>query len=399
MSDRVLVVENEEIVALDLRECLEGSGYVVRSARSGEEAIGIAREFKPDAVVIDIRLDGKMDGIETAATIRNETKSAIIFLTAYSDRHTVARAAEVDPAGYIVKPFNERELGAMLYLAIHQRRTRAQHSVASPSEKADAASEDEAKRMGPLRIGVVDLHTRRDTGLQGILEQDGYQVKVVDSSRRALDLIDRWNPHGVVINLDAANKAGLTLVGDLRRAAGTSRGVGLPILVRSGICPEEVRVQFFDLGADDYICSSAGAAELTARIRALLRRPSRVPAGLAIRVGDLELDVVRRQVFRGGVELALTKKEFHILECLAERMGTPLAPETLLERVWGPQFLHYVQTLRVHIGNLRQKIDSPTGARIETVHGSGYRLVEGPSASPGSVPEAGLASALSGVRA
>ena len=79
----------------------------------------------------------------------------------------------------------------------------------------------------------------------------------------------------------------------------------------------------------------------------------------------------------GETEIGVTKKEFGIFQCLAERIGTPIKPEAILERVWGAQFAHYIQTLRVHIGNLRRKIETPTsGVLIEAVRGIGYRLVE-----------------------
>ena len=91
-----------------------------------------------------------------------------------------------------------------------------------------------------------------------------------------------------------------------------------------------------------------------------------------------QIDPVQRLVFRGDTAIRLTKKELDILQCLAEHGDAPVSPAVILTRVWGPQFVHYVQALRVHVGNLRNKIeDDSSGIRIEGLRGVGYRLVYG----------------------
>jgi hypothetical protein len=114
-SARVLIVEDEWVVAIDVRDCLEGLGYtVVAIAVSGEEAIIKARELRPDVVLMDIRLEGEMDGTQAAQVIWQEFQIPIIYATGYSDRATVDRATETEPFGYIIKPIKERDL----YIAI-----------------------------------------------------------------------------------------------------------------------------------------------------------------------------------------------------------------------------------------------------------------------------------------
>ena len=105
------------------------------------------------------------------------------------------------------------------------------------------------------------------------------------------------------------------------------------------------------------------------------REPGPVPATSVISIGNVRIDLVRYRVFVSDQEISLTRKEFGILRCLAESAGKPVAPQALLERVWGPRFQHYIQTLRVHIGNLRQKIESASDMRIQAIRGVGYRLV------------------------
>ena len=97
-----------------------------------------------------------------------------------------------------------------------------------------------------------------------------------------------------------------------------------------------------------------------------------------MRIGSLRIDRARHRVFRGETEIKLTKKEFSILQCLGEHVNVPISPEALLSKAWGPQFVHYIQALRVHIGHLRQKIEGnpSAGVLIETVRGVGYRLLE-----------------------
>src|SRR4051812_43846210 len=104
----ILIVEDEAIVAADLASRLERLGYeVVGSARHGEEAVALVRSAPPDIVLMDIQLQGDLDGVETAAKIRSHHALPVIYLTAHSDAGTVARAKTTEPFGYIRKPFEE----------------------------------------------------------------------------------------------------------------------------------------------------------------------------------------------------------------------------------------------------------------------------------------------------
>jgi CheY-like chemotaxis protein len=116
---KLLIVEDEGVVAWHIQEVLENLGHtVVASVASGNKAIEIAAETQPDLVLMDIRLKGDIDGIEAAREIKARFHTPIIYLTAYSDDHTLERALTTNPSGYLIKPFQEKELRTTLEIAL-----------------------------------------------------------------------------------------------------------------------------------------------------------------------------------------------------------------------------------------------------------------------------------------
>ncbi len=121
---RILVVEDERVIGRDVQNTLVQLGYVVPDvARTGEEALELVGQIEPDLVLMDIRLSGGMDGIETAARIKAEHGSPVIFLTALADHETIARAKATEPYGYLLKPFNDRELQSTVEMAVSRSRS------------------------------------------------------------------------------------------------------------------------------------------------------------------------------------------------------------------------------------------------------------------------------------
>ena len=121
MRSRLLIVEDEGIVALNIQTRLEGLGYnVVASVSSGEEAIQVAGETRPDLILMDIKLDGKVDGIEAAAEIRRLFQLPVVYLTAYTNDDTLNRAKLTEPYGYILKPFEARDLCTTIEVALYK---------------------------------------------------------------------------------------------------------------------------------------------------------------------------------------------------------------------------------------------------------------------------------------
>jgi PAS domain S-box-containing protein len=127
LSKRILIVEDEAVVALDLQLQLEEMGYAVSGvAASGEEAVEAAVSASPDLVLMDVRLHGQMDGIEASAAIRRQTDTPVIFLTAHNDSLTIERAARTAPYGFVTKPFQARELRAGIEVALAKHRLERQ---------------------------------------------------------------------------------------------------------------------------------------------------------------------------------------------------------------------------------------------------------------------------------
>ncbi|MDZ7337832.1 MAG: response regulator [candidate division KSB1 bacterium] len=123
---RIMVVEDLNITALDLKNRLRKMGYEVPAlAGSGEEAIQKAEETHPDLILMDIRLKGEMDGVEAAERIRAKLDIPVIYLTAHADDNTLQRAMVTGPYGYVLKPFEEKELRITIEMALHRHRKEA----------------------------------------------------------------------------------------------------------------------------------------------------------------------------------------------------------------------------------------------------------------------------------
>jgi DNA-binding response OmpR family regulator len=147
-----------------------------------------------------------------------------------------------------------------------------------------------------------------------------------------------------------------------------------PVLMLTARASEVDRVEGLDAGADDYLVKPFSASELVARVRALLRRAR--PARHFV-VGDLVVDVEESRVRVAGQDVALTRREFELLACISAHPGRVFTRNELLDRVWGEDFVGTDRTVDQHVAQLRARIGA---ARIETVRGRGYRLVESPTA-------------------
>lgn len=123
MEGRILIVEDEHIVAMGIKKMVKSLGYTVTSvASSGEDAISKAESTFPDVVLMDIMLKGNMDGVEAAGEIRERFDVPVVYLTAYSDNKILERAKKTEPFGYIVKPFDEKDLHSSIEIALHRHR-------------------------------------------------------------------------------------------------------------------------------------------------------------------------------------------------------------------------------------------------------------------------------------
>ena len=122
-GERIMVVEDEGITSLMLQNSLKGMGYTVTSAVfSGKEAVRKAEQEKPDLVLMDIVLDGGMDGIEAAGQIHSRFSIPVVYITAYSDEKILSRIKATEPFGYIIKPIDERELRTIVEVALYKHK-------------------------------------------------------------------------------------------------------------------------------------------------------------------------------------------------------------------------------------------------------------------------------------
>lgn len=136
MKERILVVEDERIIAYDIKDCLEKSGYIVPAIIAyGKQAIEKVAELQPDLVLMDVMLKGDMNGIEAAEQIVTRFNIPIIYLTAYSDESTLQKAKLTQPFGYILKPFEETQLITTVEIALNKYRTEAVMREALEKEK------------------------------------------------------------------------------------------------------------------------------------------------------------------------------------------------------------------------------------------------------------------------
>ncbi len=160
-ESRILVVDDERIVSLDIQSALARLGYALAgTAATGEEALALAQSAKPDLVLMDIRLGGGMDGTEAAALISQTVDVPVVFLTAYSDEQTMRRALATSPFGYLLKPFDDRELRSGIELAL------AKHGAERDLRRARRAAE-QADQAKTAFLGALSHELR--TPMNGIL--------------------------------------------------------------------------------------------------------------------------------------------------------------------------------------------------------------------------------------
>ncbi|ADN34961.1 response regulator receiver protein [Methanolacinia petrolearia DSM 11571] len=155
---RILVVEDEVMVAMTLEDTLEALGYeVAGTVDNGRDAIRLAAEKKPDLILMDIRIRGDIDGIETADRISGSMDIPVVFLTAHSDEQTLMRALKTQPYGFLIKPFRERELYSNIEMAIHKHRVLKTRNRDGGTEKESPSPYGTAVEAGPA---ISRLHEK-----------------------------------------------------------------------------------------------------------------------------------------------------------------------------------------------------------------------------------------------
>ncbi|MGW8379664.1 response regulator transcription factor [Streptomyces sp. ODS28] len=222
------------------------------------------------------------------------------------------------------------------------------------------------------KVLVVDDDAEVRAAVQDALTVEGYDVRGVADGLSALTAVARWEPDALVLDVMMPVLDGLAVCRRLR-----GLGDRTPVLVLTALDAVSERVDGLDAGADDYLVKPFALDELTARVRALLRRaaPVRDEGNGLLSYGDLELDPETRTGRRGGRKLEFSRTECALLELLMRHPGQTVPREVLLEQVWGRDFGPDSNSLAVYVGYLRRKLEADGEPRlVHTVHGLGYRL-------------------------
>ncbi|HST39460.1 MAG TPA: response regulator transcription factor [Conexibacter sp.] len=222
-----------------------------------------------------------------------------------------------------------------------------------------------------MRILVVDDEPAVRSALERALRLDGYEVSLAADGRQALDALTGVAPDAVVLDVLMPEVGGLEVCRRLRAS-----GDRTPVLMLTARDQVADRVSGLDAGADDYLVKPFALEELSARLRALLRRTGADEREL-LRFGDLTLDPVAHEVHRGERAIELTRTEFLLLELLLRHPRQVLPRSVIFEHVWGYDFGSTSNSLEVYVGYLRRKTEAGGEARlIHTVRGVGYVLRE-----------------------
>lgn len=223
---------------------------------------------------------------------------------------------------------------------------------------------------GGARILVVDDEQAIRRFLKVTLDAQGYQVYEADSGKEALQAVTAARPDAVILDLGLPDMEGHEVIHRLREWS------PVPIIVLSVREHETEKIAALDAGADDYLTKPFAVGELMARLRAALRRVANTGNEPVYEVGDLKIDLGRRQVSVRGEDVSLTPTEYDLLRALAQQGGRVLTHHQLLRQVWGASYEPETHLLRVNISNLRRKLE-PDPARPQyllTEPGVGYRL-------------------------
>ena len=219
------------------------------------------------------------------------------------------------------------------------------------------------------RVLVVEDERKLLLSLEQGLAQQGYEVATASTGEEGHYLATTQRFDAIVLDLMLPKRDGIQVLQDLR-----AKGVALPVLVLTARDTVEDKVAGLDAGADDYLVKPFAFAELVARLRALLRR--NLPARqLVLRADDLELDLLARRVVRAGEEIALSAREFELLEYLLRHANSAVTRDMIARDIWKEPAGVLTNVIDVYIRSLRKKVERPELRQlIHTVRGVGYVL-------------------------
>jgi two-component system OmpR family response regulator len=222
-----------------------------------------------------------------------------------------------------------------------------------------------------MKLLVVEDDNTTGTYIARGLREEGHAVDLVTDGKSGLIEATSGNYDVLVLDRMLPEVDGLTLLKTLR-----SSGNLTPALLLTAMGDVEDRIEGLQAGADDYLAKPFVFGELSARVAALARRPQSQEAETVLRTKDLEMNLITRQVTRGGQTIDLLPREFALLEHMLRRKGRVQTRTMLLESVWDISFDPGTNVVETHISRLRAKVDKPFDTElIQTVRGAGYRVV------------------------
>lgn len=228
--------------------------------------------------------------------------------------------------------------------------------------------------MTELRTTVLVIEDEPEIRrfLRSALCADGYRVVEAENGARGIVDAGTHKPDLAIVDLGLPDMDGVEVIRRIRAWS------GIPIIVLSARAREPAKIEALDAGADDYVTKPFGVGELLARMRVALRHAARTAAGGAtvVRFGEVEADLERRRVIRGGQEVHLTPIEFRLLSCLCQHLGMVVTHRQLMREVWGPAYVEHSHYLRIYMKQLREKLeeDPVRPQHLLTESGVGYRL-------------------------
>jgi two-component system copper resistance phosphate regulon response regulator CusR len=222
-----------------------------------------------------------------------------------------------------------------------------------------------------MRVLIAEDDKPVASFVQKGLEAEQYAVDIAQDGDEAQFMVGQFDYDLAVLDLTLPRLDGLDVLKHIRETK-----PALPVLILTGRNGVEDRVKGLDLGADDYLTKPFSFTELSARVRALLRRAAQ-PAAVLLRVGDLELNRVERSVKRAGHPIELTPKEFGLLEYLMRNAGRCVTRAMIIEHVWNLSFDTMTNVVDVYINYVRKKVDNGYEHKlIHTIRGVGYQVGE-----------------------
>ncbi len=220
-----------------------------------------------------------------------------------------------------------------------------------------------------MKILIVEDDRNLLDNTKAQLEKAGFGVDAATTQDKAEYQLDVNHYDAVVLDINLPDGNGFEICQNIR-----SKQDATPIIIMTARDALSDKLKGLDLGADDYVLKPVDSQELIARVKALIRRSSKLPLPI-LTVGDLEIDPQTQRVTRAGQEISLPAKEFAVLEFLARHSDEVVTRTMLMEHVWGSDFETFSNVIDVYIRNLRRKIDSDGKKKLlHTIRGGGYSL-------------------------